>query len=252
MYAMQSQKYAVIIGSGMGDLFQISGEQMFQTPYGNAYLYGVKDNDNVLLLPRHGVNYSYPPHMINFRANVYALKMMNIKYAIATSAVGSLKKRFSPGSFMLLDQVIDFTKNRLSTFFDGQGGQVVFTDVTKPYSEKVRSAIVEAGKQLQIKVYPKGTYVCTEGPRYETSAEIKAYRILGADVVGMTGVPEVFLTKELGIEYASIAIATNWAAGITDRIEHHMVIEIMHSAQEKAKPLILKAIEILREREEAK
>jgi 5'-methylthioadenosine phosphorylase len=105
---------------------------------------------------------------------------------------------------------------------------------------------------LQIKVYPKGTYVCTEGPRYETPAEIKAYRILGADVVGMTGVPEVFLTKELGIEYASIAIVTNWAAGMTDRIEHHTVLEIMHAAQEKAKPLILKAIEILREREEAK
>jgi len=240
-------KYAIIAGTGMGGIFELSEKHEVETPYGLAELYSVRGFENVFFLPRHGIGYSLPPHRINYRANIHSLKMFGVGYAIATNAVGSLRRTLSPGTFLLPDQIIDFTKSRKSTFFEGEDGKVVFTDVTHPYSERVRSAILDAGKRLQIKVYGRGTYVCTEGPRYETAAEIRAFRILGADVVGMTGAPEVFLAKEAGIEYASIAIVTNYAAGITKQISHEMVMEIMLRAQEKVKKLALEAINVLEE-----
>lgn len=249
MLDMQYSKYAIVAGTGMDKLFDLSGKQEIKTPYGFVSTYCIRGLENVFFLPRHGIDYSVPPHKINYRANIYALNIIGIKYVVATNAVGSLQKRFSPGSFVLPDQTLDFTKNRESTFFEGEDGKVVFTDVSQPYSQKVRLAIIDAGKRLQIKIYRRGTYICTEGPRYETPAEIWAFRKLGADVVGMTGVPEVFLAKELGIEYATIAIVTNYAAGIIDRISHHLVLEVMHKSQEKVKPLILESIKILKEEE---
>ncbi|MGQ9781829.1 MAG: S-methyl-5'-thioinosine phosphorylase [Nitrososphaeria archaeon] len=246
---MQSSRFAIVAGTGMDKLFDLSDGQELKTPYGSVSIYLVRGLEQVYFLPRHGIDYSVPPHRINYRANVYALNMIGIKYVIATNAVGSLKKRLSPGSLVLPDQVIDFTKSRLSTFFEGEDGRVVFTDVTQPYSEAVRSAVIKAGKLLQITVYRRGTYVCTEGPRYETSAEILAFKKLGGDVVGMTGVPEVFLARELGIEYATIATVTNYAAGIVDRISHNLVLEIMRRSQEKVRSLILESMKVLREGE---
>ena len=246
---MRLSKYAIIVGTGMDKLFEIQKKQDLKTPYGCASIYCVKDQKNVFFLPRHEINYSVPPHKINYRANIFALDTMGVKHVIATNAVGSLRKMLSPGSFVLPDQVLDFTKNRVSTFFEGGNDNVVFTDVSQPYSEKVRLNILEAGRRLKIKVYSKGTYICTEGPRYETSAEIRAFKILGADIVGMTGVPEVFLAKELGIEYAAIAIITNYAAGIVDHISHNLVLDIMYKSQEKAKTLILESIRVLKESE---
>lgn len=238
-------KYAVIAGTGMGNIFELSEKFEVETPYGVAELYSIRDFDGLFFLPRHGIGYTVPPHRINYRANIFSLKKFGVEYAIATNAVGSLNRRFSPGTFLLPDQIIDFTKSRKSTFYEGDDGKVVFTDVTRPYSDKVRSAIIDASKRLQIKVYQKGTYVCTEGPRYETAAEIRAFKILGADVVGMTGAPEVFLAKEAGIEYASIAIVTNYAAGIINQISHEMVMDIMVKAQEKVKKLVFEAIKVL-------
>jgi len=246
---MHPSKYAVIAGTGMLKLFDLEERKDLETPYGASSLYSVKGSDHIYYLPRHGVNYTLPPHKINYRANIYALSMMGIKYVIATNAVGSLRKTYSPGSFVLPDQTLDFTKSRVCTFFEGEDGRVVFTDVSEPYSRKVRSAIMDASKLLKIKIYGKGTYVCTEGPRYETPAEIRAFKKLGADVVGMTGVPEVFLAKELGIEYATIAIVTNYAAGITKQISHSLVMNVMTKSQEKVKPLILESIRILQEGE---
>ncbi len=242
---MRSQKYAVIAGTGMAKVFELSEKHDVETPYGFAELYSVKNFQNLLFLPRHGIGYTLPPHKINYCANIYALKKMSVNYVIATNAVGSLNRRLSPGSFVIPDQIIDFTRSRKSTFFEGEGGNVVFTDVTFPYSEKVRSALLEASKRLQMKVYRKGTYVCTEGPRYETAAEIRAYKILGADIVGMTGAPEAFLAREAGIEYASVAVVTNYAAGIAKQISHGLVMDIMHRAQESMRKLIFEAINVL-------
>ena len=247
MWGMTNSKYAIIGGTGMDKLFELQNKQNLKTPYGYALIYSIKDQEDLFFLPRHGIDYSVPPHKINYRANIFALNVMGIKYVIATNAVGSLRKTLSPGSFVLPDQILDFTKSRASTFFEGENGNVVFTDVSQPYSEKVRSAILDASKRLQIKVYSKGTYICTEGPRYETPAEIRAFKILGADIVGMTGVPEVFLTKELGIEYGTIAIITNYAAGIIDHISHNLVLDVMHNSKEKVKLLILESIKILKE-----
>jgi len=246
---MQPSRYGIMAGTGMDKLFDLSEAREVKTPYGSALIYDVKGLENVFFLPRHGIDYSVPPHRINYRANIYALKMMGIKYVIATNAVGSLKKNLPPGSLVLPDQTIDFTKSRRSTFFEGEDGKVVFTDVTQPYSEIVRSAIVKAGRLLKVNIHRRGTYVCTEGPRYETSAEILAFKKLGGDIVGMTGVPEVFLARELEIEYATIATVTNYAAGIVDRISHNLVLEIMRRSQEKVKPLIVESIKVLREGE---
>ncbi|MEM3403808.1 MAG: S-methyl-5'-thioinosine phosphorylase [Nitrososphaeria archaeon] len=246
---MHSPKFAIITGTGMLKLFELEERKDIETPYGSSSLYSVKDLEHICYLPRHGANYTLPPHKINYRANIYALNKVGVKYVIATNAVGSLRKTYSPGSFVLPDQTLDFTKSRVCTFFEGEDGKVVFTDVSEPYSRKVRSAIIDAGKRLQIKIYDKGTYVCTEGPRYETSAEIRAFKKLGADLVGMTGVPEVFLAKELGIEYATIAIVTNYAAGITKQISHSLVMDVMIKSQEKVKPLILESIRVLQEGE---
>ncbi|MEM1986429.1 MAG: S-methyl-5'-thioinosine phosphorylase [Nitrososphaeria archaeon] len=240
-------KYAIIAGTGMGKIFELSEKHEVETPYGFAELYSVKGFQNILFLPRHGIGYSLPPHKINYRANIYSLKKLGVNFAIATNAVGSLNRKLSPGSFVVPDQIIDFTKSRKSTFFEGEDGNVVFTDVTFPYSEKVRSALLEASKRLQIKVYPRGTYVCTEGPRYETAAEIRAYKILGADIVGMTGVPEAFLAREAGVEYASISVVTNYAAGIAKQISHGLVMDIMYKAQESVRKLIFEAINVLEE-----
>jgi 5'-methylthioadenosine phosphorylase len=247
MWGMRALKYAIIGGTGMDKLFELQKEQKLKTPYGYALIYNVKGQEDLFFLPRHRIDYSVPPHRINYRANIFALNVLGIKYVIATNAVGSLRKALSPGSFVLPDQTLDFTKSRAFTFFEGENGNVVFTDVSQPYSKKVRSAILDASKHLQIKVYSKGTYICTEGPRYETPAEIKAFKILGADIVGMTGVPEVFLAKELGIEYATIAIITNYAAGIADHISHNLVLDVMHKSQQKAKLLILESIKVLKE-----
>jgi len=246
---MGRRRYAIIAGTGVDKFFELLTKLDIKTPYGYASIYGVKDHKNVFFLPRHGVNYSVPPHKINYRANIFALSAFGIKHVIATNAVGSLRKKIAPGSFVVPDQVLDFTKNRVSTFFEGGDGDVVFTDVSQPYSERVRSAILEASKRLQIKVYDKGTYVCTEGPRYETPAEIRAFRILGADIVGMTSVPEVFLAKELGIEYAAIAIVTNYAAGMINNVSHNLILDVMHKSQEKTKLLILESIKVSKESE---
>jgi 5'-methylthioadenosine phosphorylase len=246
---MGHRKYAIIAGTGMSKLFELLKKQDLKTLYGYVTIYGVKDQNNLFFLPRHGMNYSVPPHKINYRANIFALNTEGITDVIATNAVGSLRKKLSPGSFVLPDQILDFTKNRISTFFEGENGHVVFTDVSQPYSEKVRSAIIKASKRLQIKVYSKATYVCTEGPRYETPAEIRAFKILGADIVGMTSAPEVFLAKELGIEYATIAMITNYAAGMVRSVSHNLILDVMRKSQEKAKLLILESIRILRESE---
>lgn len=238
-------KYAIIAGTGMGKIFELSEKHEIETPYGFAELYSVKNFQNLLFLPRHGIGYSLPPHKINYRANIYSLKKMGVEFTIATNAVGSLSKRLSPGTFVVPNQIIDFTRSRKSTFFEGEDGNVVFTDVTFPYSEKVRAALLEASKRLKIKVYQRGTYVCTEGPRYETAAEIRAFKVLGADIVGMTGAPEVFLAKEACIEYASISVVTNYAAGIAKQVSHGLVMDIMCRAQESVRNIIFEAIKVL-------
>lgn len=218
-----------------------------QNEYGTVNLKsGTYKGKNVFFLARHGGEHSVPPHKVNYRANIRALQDLNVERIVSTSAVGSLTKEMNPRDFVLLDQFIDFTKKREYTFFDDA---VVHTDVTNPYCSQLREIIMKAASDLGITLHPKGTYVCTEGPRFETPAEIEMFALLGGDVVGMTNVPEVVLAREAKICYASIATVTNFAAGISpSKITHEEVIEIMDENSEMIKKLIGKTIEMIPEK----
>jgi Purine nucleoside phosphorylase len=181
-----------------------------------------------VFLPRHGEGHTCPPHMVNYRANIMALKQAGVESIIAVASVGSLRAHIRPGDFVLLDQFIDFTKSRTSTFFDGS--EVVHVDMTEPFCESLRKCVLAAKPSGQ-KVHERGTYVCSDGPRFETAAEIKAYSAMGGDVVGMTVVPEVVLARELGMCYAGIAAVTNYAAGISKKVSHEEVLEAMKKIQ---------------------
>jgi 5'-methylthioadenosine phosphorylase len=239
---------AIIGGSGVYDPEMLKDIQdvTVQTEYGSVTLKsGVHQKKKVFFLARHGKEHSIPPHMVNYRANIKALKDLKVERILSTSAVGSLQKDMKPGDFVVLDQFIDFTKLRKYTFYDDE---VVHTDFTNPYCSQLRELILKAAFNLGISAHPKGTYVCTEGPRFETPAEIKMFAVLGADVVGMTNVPEVMLAREAKICYSSIATVTNFAAGISpSKITHQEVIEIMDKNSEMIKKLLSKCIEMIPE-----
>ncbi len=241
-----SDSYAVIGGSGFYDLFSSPKEVSIQTPFQDKPVilyYQEIEGRKLYFLPRHGKNHSIPPHLINFKANLYALFKLGISRAVATSAVGSLRSDIPPGSIVILNQFIDFRGP--ITYFDGEftitylSGKtlsgVIHLDMTKPYCPEVSQAILSAfNENLIIK---KGTYFTFSGPRFETPAEIKALQILGADVVGMTNSSEAILARELGICYGVLAVVTNFAAGLQESVGQNEVLEIfkLHSESLKEK-----------------
>jgi len=238
-------KIAIIGGSGLYQLLRKSEHVILETPFGKTprIEIGEIEGVKVAFLPRHAkpgsekVGHDVPPHKINFRANIYGLHMLGVERIIASSACGSLNPAMEPGDFVILDQFIDMTKNRIYTFYDGETPikvfedkppvtQVVHIDFTEPYCPELRSIIFNACEKLKVRFHKRGCYIAVEGPRFETSAEIRAYRLIGGDVVGMTNVPESVLARELGKCYAAIAIVTNWAAGIQEKVSHQEVIEL--------------------------
>ncbi len=239
-------KYGVIGGSGIYQIEGIESEKLtVVTPYGEVEVFASQIGDKeVFFLPRHGSGHTLPPHLVNYRANIWALASLGVKRVLATNAVGSLREEFSPGYIVLPDQFLDFTKSRPSTFFDSPG-KVAHTDMTVPYCPQIRQEIMRAAASLGIeKITNGGTYVATEGPRFETAAEIKAYKHLGGDLVGMTSVPEVVLAREAGMCYASISIVTNYAAGISpDILTHDEVLEMMARIMPVVVRLIVVTIE---------
>ena len=249
MEKMSQAQIAIVAGTGIADLFNVKQFQEFNTSYGPSSLGRLRiGSRDVIILLRHGIGYTIPPHRINYRANIFSLKESGVKSIFASSAVGSMRRSMKPGDLVLVDQVVDFTKGRSQTYFDGESGKVVFTDVTNPYSDHLRHVILKATKKLHVKMHQKGTYLCTEGPRFETAGEIRLFRKLGCDVVGMTGCPEVFLARELGMDYASIAIVTNWAAGIAQKVTHEEVLEMMREKGPIAKLIIEEAISSIGEK----
>jgi 5'-methylthioadenosine phosphorylase len=208
-------KIGLITGSGLGRLQTEMGWQEVATPYGPA-LVGRWEVGAVsaFVLPRHGPGHRVPPHRINYRANVKALQHLGCGAVIATNAVGSLRPELAVGDFVLPDQFLDMTRQRPLTFFDGEDGRVVHTDVTEPYCPRLRGVLQQALVSAGLTVHQGGTYLCTEGPRFETPAEIRMFATWGADVVGMTGVPEVVLAREAGLCYATVCVVSNLAAGL--------------------------------------
>jgi 5'-methylthioadenosine phosphorylase len=242
-------KIAIIGGTGVynPELLDDVQEIVEMTQYGEVKaMIGKYNQEEVVFIPRHGEDHSVPPHLINYRANIMALKQLGIKTIIATAAVGSLHFDRKPGQYVLADQFLDFTKMRSNTFFEGGPQGVIHCDMTVPYCPDVRAAIKRAGDEKSLKVYNGGTYVCTEGPRFETAAEIEMFKRLGGHVIGMTSVPEVCLARELGICYANISIVTNHAAGISPHILNHAeVVEVMKNSIQDVRYLILESIKYI-------
>ncbi|WP_425060994.1 S-methyl-5'-thioinosine phosphorylase [Sporomusa carbonis] len=242
-------KIAIIGGTGVYDprILNNIREQEIATPYGVVrFKSGEYAGKEVAFIPRHGSNHSIPPHLINYRANIWAMKKLGVQNIIATTAVGSLNPAMKPGDFVLIDQFMDFVKNRVTTFYEGGERGVVHVDVTTPYCPSVRTVLADAAKDLAISIHQKGTYVCTEGPRFETPAEITMFAKLGGDVVGMTNVPEVVLAREAEMCYATVSMVTNFAAGISPQpLTHHEVLETMQANTENIKKLIMAGIERL-------
>lgn len=240
---------AIIGGSGIYDPVWMSeaGLKSVSTPYGTVEVQVglVKDSAvRTLFINRHGNGHSIPPHRVNYRANVWALRELGADRIIATAAVGSLNRTMPPGALVLPDQFLDFTKSRPATFFDGEDGGanlgVVHTDMTTPFCPELTRGLEWAAEHLAMSpLLGPATYVCTEGPRFETPAEIRAYQVLGGDLVGMTAVPEVVLARELGLCYQTIGLVTNWAAGLSGQpLSHQEVLDLMGSNRENTMRLL--------------
>lgn len=314
---------ALIGGTGVYDpaLWSSPRTESVQTPYGAVEVeIGLFQGREIAFLARHGKGHSIPPHRINHRANIWALKALGVRRAVGTAAVGSLNPEMNPGDIVIVDQFLDFTKSHPTTFFDGDDravrdwvergsteldltgrdvvgesepggngdsaeslgsggrerdggvgkdssgsdrkgavakdsserdrkggavilGGVVHMDMTEPYCPELRAAAIAIGERIGVSLHRAGTYVCVEGPRYETAAEIKMYRILGADVVGMTNAPEAMLAREAGICYAALAAVTNLAAGISPTpLSHEEVSRVMESNTEKVRVVALESL----------
>jgi len=243
---MTATRVAVIGGSGVYEQSFMEEEQELkvETKFGKTVLKEGKYRGRKLyFMARHGGRHTVPPHLVNYRANIAALKKLEVDAVIATAAVGSLRREMAPGSRVIIDQFIDFTKQRPLTFYKGEEGYVVHTDFSEPYCPEVRSAILRAGRNLEQEVIDGGCYICTEGPRFETPAEIKMFMNWGVDVVGMTNVPEVILAREAGLCYATIALPTNFAAGVSaEPLTQNEVLAAMETDKPELEKLLAASI----------
>lgn len=242
-----SIRLAIIGGTGVYDPKMLDNlrDLTVETRYGTALLsQGTYRGQEVAFLARHGTRHGTPPHKVNYRANIAALVKLGVKNVIATAAVGSLNEQMPPGSMVLLSQFLDFTKCRESTFFDGGEAGVVHTDFTEPYCPAQNKMLLRAAAGAGLKLLDGACYVCAEGPRFETPAEIRAYKLLGGDVVGMTNVPEVVLAREAGLCYSTVAMSTNFAAGMSGSIlTHQEVLEVMAENTENVRRLLAAAVD---------
>ncbi len=218
-------------------------DERIQTRFGTALVTHATFQDRALVfLHRHAAPSGagrVPPHSINYRANIAALKQLGVTAIFASTAVGSLRPSWQPGTLVLLDDFLDMTSGRAKTFFDSRP---IHIDVTQPYCSHARSFLLEAARELNTLLHDGGTYLCTDGPRFETPAEIRLFASWGADVVGMTGVPEVVLAREAQISYAGLSIVTNLAAGISpEPLTQGEVLEAMRIAMPRVSNLLLQA-----------
>ena len=251
---------AVIGGSGLYQIEGLSGAKEIcpETPFGSpsdSLIRGRLEGREVIFLSRHGRDHSYPPHLVPYRSNLWAIRKAGARRVLGVSAVGGIKRRFSPGDFVVIDSFIDLTRSRDSTYFEGRlskkpaeewrtarlmrEGKVVHVDMTHPYCPQMAEILTEILEDLKLPYHPAGTYACTEGPRFETPAEIKMLEVLGADVVGMTGVPEVVLARELELCYAGLAVVANPAAGISEgKLTSDEVLQMMGQKEREIKEVI--------------
>ncbi|MGH9292414.1 MAG: S-methyl-5'-thioinosine phosphorylase [Acidimicrobiales bacterium] len=240
-----------VTGTGFYELPALSGASLerVETPYGPVEVtLGIWHGERAGFVPRHGASHSVSPSKINYRANLWALHQLGASRLITVCVVGSLREDLAPGGLLLVDQFLDLTKGRRAdTFFDG-GDEVRHTDMTYPYSETLRGLLLAAGEHEAIELVRTGTYACLEGPRFETAAEARMARILGGDVVGMTGYPEVALARELDMEICTVAVVSNFAPGVVgNTVSVREVVAETASASERLLRLLDTAVRMASE-----
>jgi 5'-methylthioinosine phosphorylase len=212
---------AIIGGTGLSSLrnLRITRREVGHSPFGEpsgAITYGDLGGKEVVFLARHGDGHTIPPHKVNYRANLWALHRAGAKRVIAVGAVGGIRPDMYPGTLVVPDQIIDYTYSRRQTFFETGLSHVTHIDFTEPYCEELRHILLGAASIEHLPIGTNGTYAATQGPRLETAMEINRLERDGCDMVGMTGMPEAALARELGLCYATCAVVANWAAGRGD------------------------------------
>jgi 5'-methylthioadenosine phosphorylase len=234
--------FAIIGGSGLVKLSALEAprRRIMRSPYGEpsgALTFGRLAGSEVVFLARHGYGHTIAPHEINYRANIWVLKELDVEGIFALASVGGIRDDLGPGTLVVPDQIIDYTHSRKVTFFEGSGTPVTHVDFTQPYSARLRARLLQAARDIGETVVDGAVYACTQGPRLETAAEIDRLHRDGAELVGMTGMPEAVLARELELEYASLAVVVNDAAGrgtSRQRIEMSELEEVLGETMVRA------------------
>lgn len=241
---------AIIGGSGLTQLSNLttSHREVVRTPYGEPsgpLTFGKLGEKPVVFLARHGYGHTIAPHEVNYRANIWALKEQRVREIVSVASVGGIRADLPPGRIVVPSQVIDYTWGRRNTYFEGNS-PVTHVDFTEPYSARVRAAIIAAARSCGEDVADRAIYAATQGPRLETAAEVNRLERDGADIVGMTGMPEAALARELDIEYATIAVVVNYAAGRADssrRISMEKIEQVLHESMSRVRRIVEKLAE---------
>lgn len=240
----------IIGGSGLYELDGLKNikERHIKTPFGtpsDAYIIGELEDAIVVFLPRHGRGHRIPPSEINFKANIYGMKMLGVQRLISVSAVGSMKEHIAPGNIVVPDQFIDLTRRRVSTFFTT--GVVAHVSMADPVCPVLSELLYKVGKEQGIVMHKGGTYLCIEGPQFSSRAESNLYRQWGVDIIGMTNMPEAKLAREAEICYATLALATDydcWYQGVKE-VDAKDVVKIMNENIANAKKIISMTIPLI-------
>jgi len=212
---------AIIGGHGLTELanLEITHRQVMRTPYGEpsgAFMFGTLKQHEVIFLARHGSGHTIPPHLVNYRANLWALREQGVRDVVSIATVGGIRADLIPGTIVVPDQVIDYTHGRDATFYDTRDVSYTNANFTLPYCQKLRERILHSANIVQQPCLDGGVYAATQGPRLDSIAEVNRFERDGADMVGMTGMPETALAMELELNYAIVAVVVNYAAGRGD------------------------------------
>lgn len=247
---------AVIGGTGMNQWpgLEIEKRHEVNTPYGapsapvlDGKVYGIR----ALFLARHGEGHKVPPHAINYRANIWALQKLGVKDIVAIAAVGGIAPWFPPGGVAVPSDLIDYTYGREHTYSDGTADAgLQHAEFTEPYSERVRRELIHAALAARVDIAEAGVMAVTQGPRLESTAEVKRLKRDGCDMIGMTGMPEAALARELGLEYACLAVSVNWAAGIGTGDIHGQIHESIETGMSRVRTILARALPALRAQDE--
>ncbi|MEX2132064.1 MAG: S-methyl-5'-thioinosine phosphorylase [Pseudohongiellaceae bacterium] len=255
---------AIIGGTGLGQLegFGVPHSQLiksrFQDEPVQLTLFDSKDG-RLAFLPRHGAGHRLPPHLINYRANIRALHDLGVTDIIAVNAVGGIHSHLGPGSVAIPEQLIDYSYARATSFFAADAAPLMHVDFTHPYSNEIRQLLLHAVAAVNeaadepVSVLNHGVYACTEGPRLETAAEIQRLKRDGCDMVGMTGMPEAVLARELGLRYGCLALSVNWGAGLgLDPLTLESMQEVIQQGMGFIRQVLLQSVQMYRQQHAAR